>query len=63
LDPGRCWVLEDSIQGLESAVSAGALVVHLTARGADCGSQHRPTMGCVATIEAFLGLAGLDVAA
>jgi HAD superfamily hydrolase (TIGR01509 family) len=59
----QCWVLEDSIQGLESATSAGARTVHLTSEGSACVRRHPSTEGCVSTIEAFVQLAGVKVAA
>ncbi len=63
LEPGRCWVLEDSLQGLASAAAAGARAVHFTAAGASCPGLHVATEGCVASIDAFVRLAGVVVAA
>jgi beta-phosphoglucomutase-like phosphatase (HAD superfamily) len=63
LEPGRCWVLEDSDQGLASAAAAGARAVHFSAAGASCDGHHVATEGCVASIDAFVRLTGVVVAA
>jgi sugar-phosphatase len=63
LEPGRCWVLEDSVQGLASAAAAGARAVHFVAAGASCDGHHVATEGCVASIDAFVRLTGAVVAA
>jgi sugar-phosphatase len=61
--PGRCWVLEDSAQGLASAAAAGTRAVHLTAAGASCVEKHVATEGCVVSIDAFVRLTGVVEAA
>jgi beta-phosphoglucomutase len=61
LAPGDCWVLEDSRQGLESGVAAGARTVHLAPSGPACAEPHAGVAGCVDTIDAFLRLAGVRV--
>ena len=63
LEPGRCWALEDSVQGLASAAAAGARAVHFMAPGASCDGHHVATEGCVASIDAFVRLTGVVVAA
>jgi len=63
LEPGRCWVLEDSVQGLASAAAAGAHTVHFMAGGASCDGHHVATEGCVASIDAFVRLTGVVVVA
>lgn len=51
-----CWVLEDSEQGLESAVLAGMHCAHLTPEGPlSAGQQQHPMVeGCVSTIRDFI---------
>ena len=64
LEPGRCWVLEDSDQGLASAAGRPVLCSSTSARPA-CpvtGTTLRPR-GCVASIDAFVRLTGVVVAA
>ncbi len=56
-----CWVLEDSLQGLESASLASTRCVHLTAEGDACIRDHPEVEGCVDSIRAFLRLAGVEV--
>lgn len=59
LAPANCWVLEDSRQGLESGIAAGARTVHLAASGPGCAEPHAGAAGCVGTIDEFLRLAGV----
>jgi HAD superfamily hydrolase (TIGR01509 family) len=63
LEPDRCWVLEDSAQGLESAAAAGTRTVHLTEDGPACDRHHAPTLDCVSTIDAFAKLVSVAVPA
>jgi len=54
--PSRCWVLEDSTQGLDSAVKAGMRAVHLSAQGR-CAMPHVAVVACVSTVGEFVRLA------
>jgi HAD superfamily hydrolase (TIGR01509 family) len=63
LEPADCWVLEDSAQGIESAVAAGCRTVHLTAAGDTCPGDHSPVVACVASIDAFIRVTGVVVPA
>lgn len=58
IQPWHCWVLEDSLQGLESASDARTRVVHLAAVGS-CPALHPPVEACVPGIAAFLRLTGV----
>ena len=61
LEPGACWVLEDSAQGLESASLAGTRCVHLTAEGSNCQEDHPKIEACVESIRDFLSVTGIAV--
>jgi HAD superfamily hydrolase (TIGR01509 family) len=66
----QCWALEDSAQGLRSALSAGARTVHLAAvlpakaaedcstdmKDRQCGLRHPQLEACVADIATFARL-------
>ena len=58
LSEADCWVLEDSAQGIESALQAGTHCVHLTPQGAHCTMDHAKLDGCVATIRDFMLVSG-----
>ena len=61
LDSHRCWVLEDSVQGIESASLAGTRCVHLTEEGESCLQHHPKVEACVESIRGFLSVAGIEV--
>lgn len=52
----ECWALEDSDQGLRSALGAGARAAHLRAGPASCDGGHVPVRRCVGGIAEFVDL-------
>lgn len=59
--PSHCWVLEDSVQGLQSAQAAGTRVVHL--RGSDGCALGHVGIRCVTSISTFIRLVQMEAAA
>jgi HAD superfamily hydrolase (TIGR01509 family) len=59
LEPSRCWVLEDSISGLQSGLTANMRTVHLARKGR-CDMHHPGVVGCVHDLVGFLEFVGVD---